>query len=136
MKTCPKCHSSAYHIHDFLSGGGSTENRQSGEKSDNKDSAWRCIICGFYMPVLANTMPFPETILHKNFPTKAEMPKIGYHEKALSKKLTFFVNVNIERISAMKAKKQTYQTIAEKLSKEFGAVISGSALQKRCQGRV
>jgi len=70
---CPKCHSSAYHIHDFLSGGGSTENRQSGEKSDNKDSAWRCIICGHYEAVAVESAK--ERVLPPRAPKTTPLPR-------------------------------------------------------------
>lgn len=119
MRECPKCHSNTLIIDEFMYGGGSTENRQSGDKHCAWERAHKCVICGFYMPEEIT----PMEIKHSS----------GRRDNRSAAVFDNFLNENMDRIKRMKKKRLSYLEIAELLSIEFGSTIAPSTLQRRYQ---
>jgi len=119
MQICPKCHSNTLIIDEFMYGGGSIENRQSGDKHCAWERAHKCVICGFYMPTDIN----PMEVKHRT----------GRRDNRSVKIFDNFINENMDKIKRLKKKRLSYLKIAEILSAEFGSTISPSTLQRRYQ---
>ena len=145
MTPCPKCKSKTLATHEYMVGGGSTENRLSGERSDTFETCHTCIICGYYAPI-HNIPKMPIEVAKKSpeinkpgrqkaIPTAAELAteckKVAEY-RANQKRLALLESLfmtNLRAIKAYRADNHNYTEIARKISTE-AMIMSGSHLRR------